>query len=85
MSQDIAAVILVLAAAIVPIALTLLTKLRTRRRRRRIVKRSHGLSTRTGYAPRHLATGRRRPAGPDTWWMPALGNFASNENLAESS
>jgi hypothetical protein len=82
MSQDIAAVILVLAAAIVPIALTLLTKLRARRRR--TVRTASGIST--GYAPRHLTpAGRRHPVRPDTWWLPALGDFASDEDLVSSS
>jgi hypothetical protein len=65
MSQDIAAVILVLAAAIVPVALTLVAKLRTRRRRRRTVKTASGISVRSSYVPRHLAAGGRRPAGAD--------------------
>ncbi|MFD1212598.1 hypothetical protein ACFQ36_11175 [Arthrobacter sp. GCM10027362] len=80
MSLDIAAVILVLAAAVVPVALTLLTKLRARHRRRMKTASSAG----TAHAPRHFATGSR-PAGQDTWWLPALGNFASDEEPVRTS
>jgi len=53
MSQDIAAVVLVLAAAMGPVAPTILAKLRTRRRR--MLKQASGTGVRPGYAPRHLA------------------------------
>jgi hypothetical protein len=68
MSQDIAAVIMIFAATILPVAISLSTK--WRRRRRTAVKASRSIRSSTGYAPRHLSTGRRTgaaaaAAGPD--------------------
>jgi hypothetical protein len=68
MSQDIAAVIMIFAATILPVAISLSTK--WRRRRPAAVKASRSIRNRTGYTPRHLSTGRRTAAaaaaaGPD--------------------
>jgi hypothetical protein len=90
MSQDIAAVIMILAAAILPVATNVLTRRRRRRSYPGTVKATPGLRVRTGYVPRHFSTGRRtryggKAAGSDTWWSPALGDFAPEDAVIESA
>jgi len=76
MILNVAAIAIVVAAAIVPVALTLLSKLRARRRRRRM---------KAAYVPRHLATGKLSTAGPDAWRLPGPGNFADEKEHADVS
>lgn len=84
MSQDIAALIIVLAAAVLPIAITLPTRRPRRRRYPGTVKASPGIRVRAAGVPRHFATGGR-PHSPASgiWPPPALVGFAAEESVGE--
>ncbi|MCG2624348.1 hypothetical protein LVY72_20870 [Arthrobacter sp. I2-34] len=84
MSQDIAAIILIVMAAVLPVAISLLTKWRKRWNRRRMLKASAGIRTQAGYVPRHLSTGHKADGGAPAAaiWSPALADFAPEEAIA---